>query len=177
MKSKVHLTYKTKYRVANWAAYNQALVRRGDVTVSRLPSRGTVKFSGRVADLVDETRRAELPRIPLPLEIISHAVWLYHRFGVSFRDVEDLLAQRGITVSYEAIRLWCLAFGSAYARRLKRRQGRLGATPGTWTRPSSPSRDSGAISGVPSIEMAMSSISSSSRVTTAELPHAFSASC
>ena len=49
-----------------------------------------------------------------------------HRFGVSFRDVEDLLAQRGITVSYEAIRLWCLTFGSAYARRFKRRQGRLG---------------------------------------------------
>ena len=39
-----------------------------------------------------------------PPEIISHAVWLYHRFCVSFRDVEDLLAQRGITVSYEAIR-------------------------------------------------------------------------
>ena len=61
-----------------------------------------------------------------PPDIISHAVWLYHRFGVSFRDVEDLLAQRGITVSYEAIRLWCLTFGSVYARRLKRRQGRLG---------------------------------------------------
>ena len=87
---------------------------------------GTVKFSGSVADLVDETRHAELPRIPLSPEIISHAVWLYHRFGVSFRDVEDLLAQRGITVSYEAIRLWCLTFGSAYARRLKCRQGRRG---------------------------------------------------
>ena len=61
-----------------------------------------------------------------PPDIISHAVWLYHRFGVSFRDVEDLLAQRGITVSYEAIRLWYLTFGSVYARRLKRRQGRLG---------------------------------------------------
>ena len=63
-----------------------------------------------------------------PPEIISHAVWLYHRFGVSFRDVEDLLTQRGVTVSYEAIRLWCLTFGSAYARRLKRRQGRRGDT-------------------------------------------------
>ncbi len=63
-----------------------------------------------------------------PPEIISQAVWLYHRFGVSVCDVEDLLAQRGITVSYEAIRLWCLTFGSAYARRLKRRQGRLGDT-------------------------------------------------
>ena len=51
-----------------------------------------------------------------------------HRFGVSFRDVEDLLAQRGLTVSYEAIRLWCLTFGSADARRLTRRQGRLGDT-------------------------------------------------
>ena len=61
-----------------------------------------------------------------PPAIISHAVWLYHRFGVSFRDVEDLLAQRAITVSYEAIRLWRLTFGSAYARRLTRRQGRLG---------------------------------------------------
>ena len=81
-----------------------------------------------------------------PPEIISHAVWLYHRFGVSFRDVEDLLVQRGITVSYEAIRLWCLTFGSEYARRLRRRQGRLGDI---WhqTRSSSPSRDSGTISG------------------------------
>ena len=63
-----------------------------------------------------------------PPEIISHAVWLYHRFCVSFRDVEDLLAQRGITVSYEAVRLWCIKFGPEYARRLKRRQGRLGDT-------------------------------------------------
>ena len=46
-----------------------------------------------------------------PPEIISHADWLYHRFCMSFRDVEDLLAQRGITVSYEAIRLWCIKLG------------------------------------------------------------------
>ncbi len=63
-----------------------------------------------------------------PPEIISHAVWLYHRFSLSFRDVEDLLAERGITVTYEAIRQWCLKFGPQYARRLKRRQGRLGDT-------------------------------------------------
>ena len=63
-----------------------------------------------------------------PREIISHGVWLYHRFCLSFRDVEDLLAQRGITVSYEAIRQWCLKFGPDYARTLKRRQGRLGDT-------------------------------------------------
>ena len=63
-----------------------------------------------------------------PPEIINHAVWLYHRFCMSFRDVEDLLAQRGITVPYEAIRLWRNKFGPEYARGLKRRQGRLGDT-------------------------------------------------
>ena len=45
-----------------------------------------------------------------PPEIISHAVWLYHRFCLSFRDAEDLLAQRGVTVTYETIRHWCHAF-------------------------------------------------------------------
>ncbi len=63
-----------------------------------------------------------------PAEIIGHAVWLYHRFCLSFRDAEDLLAQRGITVSYEAIRFWCFKFGPEYARSLKRRQGRQGYT-------------------------------------------------
>ena len=63
-----------------------------------------------------------------PPEIISHAVWLYHRFCLSFRDVEDLLAERGVAVSYEAIRLWCQTFGRDYARRLRRRRGRLGDT-------------------------------------------------
>ncbi len=63
-----------------------------------------------------------------PREIISHAVWLYYRFGISFRDVEDLLAERGIVVSYETIRRWCAKFGLDYAKRLKRRQGRLGDT-------------------------------------------------
>ena len=61
-------------------------------------------------------------------EIISHAVWLYHRFCLSFRDVEELLAERGITVTYETVRQWCRKFGPEYARRLKRRQGRLGDT-------------------------------------------------
>ena len=63
-----------------------------------------------------------------PPEIISHAVWLYHRFCLSFRDVEDLLAERGVIVSYEAIRHWCAKFGPDYARKLRRRQGRLGDT-------------------------------------------------
>ncbi len=62
----------------------------------------------------------------LPREIISHAVWLSHRVGVSVRDVDDLLAQRGLTVSYAATRLWCLTVGSVDTRRLTRQQGRLG---------------------------------------------------
>ena len=61
-----------------------------------------------------------------PREIISHGVWMYHRFSLSFRDVEELLAKRGIIVSYETIRQWCRRFGPEYARNLKRRQDRLG---------------------------------------------------
>ena len=64
-----------------------------------------------------------------PSEIISHTVWLYHRFGLSFREVEELLAERGITVTYESVRQWCQKFGLSYARKLKKRQGRQG---GTW---------------------------------------------
>jgi putative transposase len=65
-------------------------------------------------------------RYRFPSEIISHGVWLYHRFSLSFREVEDLLAERGIHVSYESIRQWCTKFGPEYAAKLKRRRGRLG---------------------------------------------------
>ena len=63
-----------------------------------------------------------------PSDVISHAIWLYYRFGLSFRAVEDLLAERGVTVTYEAIRQWCLTFGLDYARRLRRGRGRQGDT-------------------------------------------------
>jgi len=63
-----------------------------------------------------------------PSEIISYAVWLYYRFNLSHRDIEDLLAQRGITVSYESIRLWCNKFGPKYVRRLKRKHRGYGDT-------------------------------------------------
>jgi putative transposase len=63
-----------------------------------------------------------------PPEIIIHAVWLYHRFCLSYRDVEDLLAERGIVVSYESIRQWCNQFGPNYAGKLKKRRGRMGDT-------------------------------------------------
>ena len=55
-----------------------------------------------------------------PPAIISYAVWLYHRFNLSHRDIEDLLAERGIEVSYEAIRLWCAKFGPEFTKRLRR---------------------------------------------------------
>jgi transposase-like protein len=68
-----------------------------------------------------------------PPEIITHAVWLYHRFALSHRDVEELLAERAIHVSYEAIRLWCRKFRPLLACELRRRHPRRGDS-GTWTR-------------------------------------------
>ncbi len=62
----------------------------------------------------------------LPPKIISHAVGLYHRFSLSFRDIEDLLADRGVIVSHETVRQWCQKFGLDYARDLQRRLGRRG---------------------------------------------------
>src|ERR1700682_3851181 len=61
-----------------------------------------------------------------PPEVIAHAVWLYFRFHLSLRDVEDLLAERGIIVSHEAIRLWCTRFGPTYAAGLRRRRAQSG---------------------------------------------------
>jgi hypothetical protein len=61
-----------------------------------------------------------------PAEIISHAVWLYFRFCLSYRDVEELLFARGIIVTYEAIRKWCRKFGQAYANQLRRRRSQPG---------------------------------------------------
>jgi putative transposase len=61
-----------------------------------------------------------------PTEIISHCVWLYFRFPLSFRDVEEMLAMRGVALSYETVREWCLKFGQTYANNLRRRQPRAG---------------------------------------------------
>ena len=61
-----------------------------------------------------------------PADLISHAVWLYHMFSLSLRDVELLLAERGIIVSYESIRRWCLKFGLAFADNLRRRRPQPG---------------------------------------------------
>ncbi len=57
-----------------------------------------------------------------PAEVIRHAVWLYLRFSLSLRDLEELLAQRGINVSYETVRCWTKKFGPLIERRLKKRR-------------------------------------------------------
>jgi putative transposase len=61
-----------------------------------------------------------------PAEIISHSVWLYFRFALSYRDVEEIMAVRGVVVTYEAIREWCRKFGQTYANELRRRRPRPG---------------------------------------------------
>jgi putative transposase len=57
----------------------------------------------------------------LPAEVIAHAVWLYHMFSLSLRDVELLLAERGVIISYESVRRWCLKFGRSFADKRRRR--------------------------------------------------------
>jgi putative transposase len=61
-----------------------------------------------------------------PAEIISHCVWLYFRFCLSYRDVEALMAARGVLLTYEAVRYWCRKFGQTYANQLRRRRPRPG---------------------------------------------------
>jgi hypothetical protein len=61
-----------------------------------------------------------------PIEIIGHAVWLYHRFALTLRDVEELMLARGVVVTYETIRSWCAKFGPDYANQLRRRRPRPG---------------------------------------------------
>ena len=104
-----------------------------------------------------------------PPDIISHAVWLYYRFCLSFRDAEDLLAQRGVTVTYETIRQWCQRFGPVYA-------GSCGAgavgweTPGISTRCSSRSRVANSICGAQLTRTVTSWTSSCNRTAIGEQP-------
>ena len=65
-------------------------------------------------------QKTSYARYRFPPVIIRHAVWLYFRFPLSYRDVEDMLAERGIDVSYETVRRWSLKFGLGYARTLRR---------------------------------------------------------
>jgi len=73
-----------------------------------------------------ETSAPSYKRHRFPPEIIAHAVWLYFRFALSYREVEELLAERGVIATYEAVRQWCRKFGQAYANGLRRRRPRPG---------------------------------------------------
>src|SRR3954469_8314502 len=81
----------------------------------------------------DETVGMKSPPDPhyrhrFPAEIISHAVWLYHVFSLSLRDIELILAERGVVVTHESIRHWCRKFGADFAGRLRRRRPKPGET-------------------------------------------------
>ena len=67
-------------------------------------------------------RLGHFHRHRFPSEIISYAVWLYYRFPLSHRDVEELFAERGIEVSYETVRRWAIKFGILFAEKLRRRE-------------------------------------------------------
>src|SRR5208283_3587713 len=115
-----------------WAKVTSIDQRR---TNQRRMSSGTVKLSGlRLgrAGVVGYLPWMTTPRDPLyagyryPAELISYAVWLYFRFPLSLRMVEEMLAARGISVTYETIRQWGLKFGREFANRIRRRAPRRG---------------------------------------------------
>ena len=97
--------------------YCRRVAKEGIVNLTRFWQTGVMKI-----------QTPSYQRHRFPSEIISHAVWLYHRFCLSFREVEELLAERGITVTYETVRQWCRKFGPAYARKLKKTTRTLGIT-------------------------------------------------
>lgn len=73
-----------------------------------------------------KTKRSAYAGYRFPPEVIRHCVWVYFRFSLSYRDVEEMMAERGIIVTYETIRAWCEKFGRDYAKRIRMRRGRLG---------------------------------------------------
>jgi putative transposase len=97
------------------------MLRQAPTSTIRSPScRRRHTNSWRWACYESPMRRLSYHRHRFPAEVIQYAVWMYFRFPLSFRDVEDLLAQRGIDVSYETVRRWSVKFGLAYARKLRR---------------------------------------------------------
>jgi hypothetical protein len=96
---------------------------------------GTVRLTGLVCSVawcggqigfVDVTSSSLYKGHRYPVEIISHCVWLYHRFPLSLREVEEMMLARGVLVTYESIHQWCRKFGQAFANGLRRRRARPG---------------------------------------------------
>jgi len=86
-----------------------------------------------------------------PPVVIQHAVWLYLRFTLSYRDVEELLAERGLDISYESVRSWVLKFGPMIARRLRRRRPRPASGIGPRRRPRRPPPRAPLVQAAPSV--------------------------
>ena len=124
--------------------------------LSRQPGLATVPDTRKTVGM--KARPDPHYRHRFPAEIISHAVWLYHVFSLSLRDVELLLAERGIILSYETVRRWCRKFGQNFANCL-RRPGRGQVISGLSMRYLSGSKVCSTISGTPWIRMALSSTS------------------
>jgi len=76
--------------------------------------------------MASRKERPTYKRYRFPIQIIQQCVWLYFRFSISFRDVELMMAERGVVVSYESIRQWCLKFGEEYAQKLRKKRGQPG---------------------------------------------------
>src|SRR5438874_1753067 len=101
---------------------------QGLCSVLGMPASGACQVRA-LAEALDGSASCSMNRISyrgyrFPPDIIQRAVWLYFRFTLSFRDVEDMLAERGIEVSYETIRQWVMRFGPAIARDLRSRRSR-----------------------------------------------------
>ena len=73
------------------------------------------------------TGESRYRRHRFPVEVVEQCVWLYFRFALSYRNIEEMMAKRGVPVTYETVREWCHKFGSAYAARLKKKRARFGA--------------------------------------------------
>src|SRR5260221_230373 len=95
------------------------------VDIVRLTTKDVVRLFMRHTALM-HTSTSLYHRHRFPGEIISHCVWLYFRFTLSFRDVEEMLAMRGVALTYETVREWCLKFGQTYANGLRHKAPRPG---------------------------------------------------
>jgi len=73
---------------------------------------------------VSTAERCRRPRFPI--EVVEQCVWLYFRFSMSYRNIEEVMAKRGIQVTYETVREWCHKFGSLYAAQLRKTRARIG---------------------------------------------------
>jgi putative transposase len=76
---------------------------------------------------VVSTRKSRYRRHRFPIEVVEQCVWLYFRFALRYRNIEEMMAKRGVLVTYETVREWCHKFGSAYAARPKKKRARFGA--------------------------------------------------